>query len=376
MKPEKPNPIKLSPSRISGLEEKYVSEAINNNELSYHGSFISDIENYFESYFEGKKTIALNSGTSAIHLALIMAGVQRGDEVLCQSFTYAATAFPINYLGATPVFIGSEEDSWNMCPETLEIAIKERIRVNKKPKAVVVVHSYGMPCKIEALSEVASKYEITLIEDAAEALGSKIKNTACGSFGEYGILSFNTNKLITSAGGGLLICNTKKEKDKAQYLAAQAKSGISEYHHEFIGYNYKMNNINAAILKAQLTELHKVLDAKRETHNWYSRLFEDNSNIILQKEYCKTKVSNFWLHCIVCEEQSLKAHLIEKLNKNHIEYRDLWKPLHLQPVYKNSMYYGNDLAEKLYHTGICLPSGTSLSSEELERIKEVFTSLP
>ena len=375
MNPEKPPLIKLSDSAISGLETQYLQEALALNELSYHGSFISKIQTYFEDLFEDKYVVPLNSGTSAIHLSLLMAGVKTNDEVLCQSFTYAATAFPITYIGAIPIFIGSEKQSWNMCPITLEEAIKERIKKHKKPSAIIAVHAYGMPCKMKEIMAIASKYDIPIIEDAAEALGSKIQAKWCGSLGHFGVLSFNTNKLVTSAGGGLLICSTEKEKNKAIYLASQAKSQRGGYNHEHIGFNYKMNNINASILAAQLEQLPRYLEQRRHIHDFYLNEIKSFSEIRLQQAYSQTVVSNFWLNCIVCENQEIKSRLIIKLKENNIEFRDLWKPMHLQPIFKKSRYYGNDFAENLFLTGLSLPSGNTLTSEELERIKQVFTSL-
>lgn len=375
MNPEEESIIKLSPSRISGLEAQYLNEALEKNELSYHGNFISYVENYFKNYFNGKKSVALNSGTSAIHLALIMAGVKKEDEVLCQTFTYAATAFPINYVGARPVFIDSEMDSWNMCPKTLNQAIKSRIQAGKRPKAIIVVHSYGMPCKIEDIAKIAHTYNIPLIEDAAEAIGSSINGKKCGSFGTYGILSFNTNKMITASGGGLLICNSEKEKARIIQLATQAKAKKTYYHHNAIGFNYRMNNINAAILKAQLSILEDNLTRKREIHDFYIGAFERNESIRLQEEYSNGVMSNIWLNCILVNDNNTRNNLEKSLLKANIETRPLWKPMHLQPIFKASLYFGKSISEKLFEKGMCLPSGSSLTNNQLIRIGDIISSV-
>ncbi|MCG1036549.1 DegT/DnrJ/EryC1/StrS family aminotransferase [Polaribacter sargassicola] len=346
--------------------------SIDNNFIE--GESISRFEKSLEVYFENKKHIvALNSGTSAIHLALILSGVTEGDEVLCQSFTFVATANPILYQKANPIFIDSELDTQNMCPYYLEEAIKSRIEAGKKPKAIILVHLYGMPAKIDEIASIAKKYDIILIEDAAEALGSHYKEQKCGTFGNFGILSFNNNKIITTFGGGALICNTLKEKDKAVFLATQSKDKAVHYQHSEIGFNYRMSPFLAEIGNEQLSKLEEKIQKHRDNNLFYQTLFKEIKGVTLLKEFNLDWFSNHWLTCIFIDNNIANFtsdDLRIELEKDNIEARPQWKPMHLQPLFKDSIYFGGNNAEVLFKKGLCLPSGSCLSREEKERIKK------
>ncbi|MCC1483494.1 DegT/DnrJ/EryC1/StrS family aminotransferase [Winogradskyella immobilis] len=367
--------IKLSPSRISGLESKYLLEALETNELSYYGSNVSSVEKMFKSYFNDKEVVTLNSGTSAIHLSLIMAGVKKDDEVICQSFTYCASVNPILYLGAKPIFIDSEPKTWNMCPVFLEKTINERINYGIKPKAIIVVHSYGMPCKINQIISIGEKYNIPIIEDAAEALGSSVNGRKCGTFGKFGIISFNTNKIITASSGGLIICDSISESEEINHLATQAKDSKTHYQHSKVGYNYKMNNINAAIVRAQYSILDENISLKKKIHQFYRDIFLNSEEIELQEEITGDVNSNFWLNCILINNLKNRERLIKVFTDFNIETRPLWKPMHMQPLYKEYKYYGNNVAETLFNKGLCLPSSSSLNIKELDYIKKAINSI-
>ncbi len=316
--------------------------------------------------------MALNSATSAIHLALILAGVEEDDLVICQSFTFSASANPITYQGVKPIFIDSENDTWNMSPIYLEEAIVDKIAKGKKPKAVIVVHLYGMPAKMDEISIIAKKYNITLIEDAAEALGSTYKGQKCGTFADYEILSFNGNKIITTSGGGALVCKTEKDMKKGIFLATQARDEAPHYQHSHIGYNYRMSNIVAGIGRGQMEVLDEHIGLRRKMHEFYQELFKDVEGIKVFKEPNKDFFSNHWLSCVVINESITgftREDLRLALEKENIESRPLWKPMHLQPVFKNSLYYGRTVAEDLFTNGLCLPSGSNLTDDDRDRIK-------
>jgi len=332
--------------------------------------FEQDIENYLT---QNSKVACLSSGTAAIHLALILAGVEQNDEVLCQTFTFSASANPITYQGAKPVFIDSERDTWNMCPVALEEAIKDKISKGKKPKAILFVHLYGMPAKIDEISAIAKKYEITLIEDAAEALGSTYKGQKCGTFGDFGILSFNGNKIITTSGGGALVCKTEEAKQKAIFLATQSRDNAVHYQHSEIGYNYRMSNVLAGIGRGQMEVLDSHVALRRKMHQFYQEIFQDVKGVTVFKEPNSDYYSNHWLSCIVIDEAITgfsSQELRLQLEKDSIESRPLWKPMHLQPVFTNCDYYGGTVAEDLFKEGLCLPSGSNLSDADRERIAE------
>lgn len=372
------NKILLSSPHMGGSEQKYVKEAFDTNWIVPMGENINRFENDLEEYIGGNSKIAcLSSGTSAIHLALVLACVKPNDEVICQSMTFSASANPIIYLGAKPVFVDSEEDTWNMCPIALEEAILEGIKMGVKPKAIIVVHLYGMPAKMEAIVAISKKYEIILIEDSAESLGSSFKGSKCGSFGDYGILSFNGNKIITTSGGGALICKTSEQKNKAVFLATQAKDDAIHYQHSEIGYNYRMSNVLAGIGRGQMEVLDKHINLRRDNNKFYQNLFKNIKFVKVHKEYSPDYFSNHWLTCIIINEKKSnfnKDELRLALKKENIESRPLWKPLHLQPIFSLYKFYGKNICENLFNTGLCLPSGSNLSKYEKSRITNVIKS--
>ncbi len=371
--------IWLSPPHLSGLELGYIQSALDSNWVAPEGPNIHLFEQKLESYLgDNSYCVALQSGTSAIHLALIMLGVKRGDEVLCQSFTFSASANPIVYQGAIPVFIDSEPDSWNMCPDLLEEAINDRISKGKTIKAIIVVHLYGMPAKMDEISAIALKYNIPVIEDAAEALGSTYKGRMCGTLGDLGILSFNGNKIITTSGGGALICKTKKEKEYSTFLSTQARDSAPHFQHSEIGYNYRMSNISAGIGCGQMEVLKDHITARRQLNQLYREFFSTLEGIQIFSEPDSNYYSNHWLTAIVIDEQKLgfsREDVRLHLEKENIESRPLWKPMHLQPVFSDAPYYVGQVAENLFIKGLCLPSGSNLSSDDFLRIKESFLSL-
>ena len=371
--------IWLSSPHMGGTEMKYVQEAYDTNWVAPLGSNVTRFEQDLFNYIEKKSKVAcLSSGTAALHLALILADVQQNDEILCQSFTFSASANPIVYQKANPIFIDSETDTWNMCPFHLEAAIKDRIAKGKKPKAIIIVHLYGMPAKMDEISAIAKKYKITLIEDAAEALGATYKGQKCGTFGDLGILSFNGNKIITTSGGGALVCKTEELKEKAIFLATQARDNAPHYQHSEIGYNYRMSNILAGIGRGQMEVLDKHIGLRRKNNYFYQGLFKSFNGITVLKEPTNDFYSNHWLSCIVIDEQEAgfsRENLRLSLEKENIESRPLWKPMHLQPVFNNCAYYGGDVAETLFEKGLCLPSGSNLTDEDRERIESSIKNM-
>lgn len=368
--------IWLSSPHMGGTELNYIHEAFKQNWVAPLGPNVNDFEEDLKKYLGGNVEVgALSSGTAAIHLALIIQGVKVEDEVICQSFTFSASANPIAYLGAKPVFVDSEKDTWNMCPIALEEAIKDRIALGKKPKAIIIVHLYGMPAKITEITEIAKKYEIPLIEDAAEALGSTFKGQNCGTFGEMSILSFNGNKIITTSGGGAIVCNSKEDKDKAVFLSTQARDNAPHYQHSEIGYNYRMSNISAGIGRGQMEVLDERITARRQNNQFYQDIFTGFSGVKVFTEPNSDYFSNHWLSAIEIDDSLAgfnREDLRLALEKDNIESRPLWKPMHLQPVFENSPYYGKNIAEELFNKGLCLPSGSSLTDHDRERIKFVI----
>jgi len=368
--------IWLSSPHMGGNEQKYINEAFAENWVAPLGPNVNGFEEDLEKFLgQDSKVAALSAGTAALHLALIECGVQYGDEVICQSMTFSASANPIAYCGATPVFIDSEKETWNMCPEALQEAIEGRIAKGKKPKAIIVVHLYGMPAKMKEINEIATKYEIPVIEDAAEALGSTYKNQACGTFGRFGILSFNGNKIITTSGGGALVCHTKEDKDKAVFLSTQARDNAPHYQHSHIGYNYRMSNIVAGIGRGQMEVLKDRVEARRKMHDFYVELFSNINGVEVFSEPTSDYYSNHWLSAIVIDpvitgknREELRLAFLE----DNIESRPLWKPMHLQPVFTDAPYYGGKVAEELFDNGLCLPSGSNLSDNDRERITTVI----
>lgn len=371
--------IFLSLSQQSGWEQEYVQKALETHWITSGGPNVDAFEEGLENYFGNEKFVAaLNSGTSAIHLALILLGVKAGDEVICQSLTFSASANPILYQGATPVFVDSESDTGNICPIALVAAIEDRIAKGKKPKAIIAVHLYGMPYKVEEIHAIAAKYEIPIIEDAAEALGSSYKGRPCGTLGTFGVLSFNGNKMITTSAGGALLSDSKVLKEKAIFYATQSREATVHYEHRQIGYNYRMSNICAGIGLGQLTVLDVNIAKRRENHLFYKSLFETIEAAELFEVPHADFISNYWLNTILVKTNTEKKRSREALRlafeKANIESRPLWKPMHLQPVFSDYPYYGKKVAEDLFEKGLCLPSGSHLTDEDKNRIKEVIVN--
>lgn len=368
--------IWLSPPHMSGKEQKYISEAFTQNWIAPLGSNVDGFEEDLEKYLGQEVRVAsVSSGTSALHLAMRMLGIGAGDEVLCQSFTFVASANPIVYQRATPIFVDSEPETWNICPDTLEEAIKSRIAKGKKPKALIIVHLYGMPAKMDEIIAIAHKYEIPIIEDAAEALGSEYKGQKCGTFGDLAILSFNGNKIITTSGGGALICRDEAQKLRAIYLATQAREDASHYQHKEVGYNYRMSNILAGIGRGQMEVLSERIMQRRRNHDFYQDLLGGHKGISLFMEPNEDFYSNHWLSVVMIDKDKTGFEVEElrlRFLDENIETRPVWKPLHLQPVFTACPYYGGNIAEEIFRKGLCLPSGSSLSKEDLKRIAEVL----
>lgn len=370
--------IWLSSSHFTGEEQKFITQAFVENQVSSIGNIIGGFEKDLENFLgENVNAVALSSGTSALHLALIILGIKTEDEVICQSLTFSASANPIVYQGAMPVFIDSEKDTWNMCPNTLEDTIKDRISKGKKPKAIIVVHLYGMPANMEEIMKIADEYEIPIIEDAAEALGSTYKGRKCGTFGAMSILSFNGNKIITTSGGGALLCKTSEQKEKTIFLSTQARDNAQHYQHSEIGYNYRMSNISAGIGRGQMEILADRVEARRKMNEFYQKIFKNKNGIKIFTEPNSDYFSNHWLSAIIIDEDKVGFNREDfrlKFLEQNIETRPLWKPMHLQPVFANVPYYGGRVAEDLFNKGLCLPSGSNLSDEDRERIKSVLLS--
>ena len=368
-----PSKIWLSSPHMGGNEQKYVQEAFDANWVAPLGPNVTGLENDIQNYLkEGAEVAALSSGTAALHLALILAGVKAGDEVICQSMTFSASANPILYLGAIPVFIDSEEETWNLCPVALEEAIKDRILKGKKPKAIIGVHLYGMPFNVEAIVAISTKYEIPLIEDSAEALGSTYKGQKCGTFGAFGVLSFNGNKIITTSGGGALVTKTKENKEKAVFFATQSRDNAPHYQHSEIGYNYRMSNICAGIGRGQMEVIDARVSQRREMHLFYQEIFKQNSVVKVFNEPSNDYFSNHWLSAIVLASYEQREALRLALEACNIESRPLWKPMHLQPIFEKYPYYGTKVSETLFEKGLCMPSGSNLTDAERDRIAEVI----
>ena len=360
--------IWLSSPHMSGKEQEYINSAFESNWIAPLGPNVTGFEIDIQSYLGDNSLVAaLSSGTAAIHLSLILLGITHGDEVICQSKTFSASANPIVYLGATPIFIDSEADTWNLCPEQLEIAIKDRIAKGKKPKAIIAVHLYGMPYKIDEVNKIAEQYEIPVIEDSAEALGSSYKGKKCGTFGTISILSFNGNKIITTSGGGALVTKDKVIKEKAVFLATQARDNAVEYLHSTIGYNYRMSNVLAGIGRGQMKILDNRVETRRKNYEFYYSNLKDIDTISFLEEP-KQHYTNRWLSCILLDSERMREGLRIVLDKENIESRPLWKPMHQQPVFKNCPKYLNGISDDLFKKGLCLPSGSNLTDSERNRI--------
>lgn len=366
--------IWLSSPHMGGSEQRFVKDAFDTNWIAPLGPNVIGFENDLKKYIGSDVHIAaLSSGTAAIHLGLILLGVKPGDEVICQSMTFSASANPIAYLGASPVFIDSEPETWNMSPEFLELAIRDRISKGKKPKVIIPVHLYGMPAKMSEILQIAEKHDIPVLEDAAEALGSKINGEHCGTFGEMACLSFNGNKIITTSGGGALVGKNINLVDRAIFLATQARDSAPHYQHSEIGYNYRMSNICAGIGRGQMKVLDKHIALRRANFEFYKKALSGISSVSFLDEP-SGYFSNRWLTCIVVKpENGITRETIRlALEAENIESRPLWKPMHLQPVFINSPYYGEKISEELFNNGLCLPSGSNLKAEELNRTLNVI----
>ena len=370
--------IWLSSPHMGGGEMKYVQEAFDQNWVAPLGKNVDEFENAIQEFIEEDKFVAaLSSGTAALHLALIQLGVGYGDEVICQSFTFSASANPIKYLGANPVFVDSDPINWNMSPFFLEEAIKDRISKNKKPKAVIVVHLYGMPALMDEITAICSKYEIPLIEDSAEALGSTYKNKKCGTFGDFAILSFNGNKIITTSGGGALVGPTKETKEKTIFLSTQARDNASHYQHSEIGYNYRLSNICAGIGRGQMEVLSDRIQQRRAINDFYKDVFSNIDAVNLFSEASSDFFSNHWLSSITIDKKvttRTNQELMAAFAEENIETRPLWKPMHLQPVFNDCQYYGETVSEELFTAGLCLPSGSNITNDDKNRIYEVISN--
>jgi dTDP-4-amino-4,6-dideoxygalactose transaminase len=369
--------IWLSPPHLGGRELEYIQEAFDSNWIAPVGKNIDEFEKTLGEYLstsDNLYAVALNSGTAALHLALIMLGIKKGDEVICQSMTFAASANPILYLGGIPIFVDSERRTWNICPELLEHAILDRIKKGKKPKAIIAVHLYGMPYQHEEIKALSRKYQIPIIEDAAEALGSEYKKRKCGSLGDFSVLSFNGNKIITTSGGGALIVKNMELKERAIFLATQARDNSPHYQHSYIGYNYRLSNVLAGIGRGQMQVLNNRVAARRFNYDSYVQKFSKLSNISFLPEMTET-YPNRWLSCILTSRVEEREKIRLHLQKQNIESRLLWKPLHTQPIFKTFPSYLNGVSEELFEKGLCLPSGSNLKNEEINRIVKICLEL-
>lgn len=374
--------IYLSLAHMSGREQEYIKEAFDTNWVVPLGPNVDAFEKLLEQYLSTSDesgienpschVVALSAGTAALHLGLIQLGVKPGDDVICQSFTFAASANPILYLGATPVFVDSELDTWNMNPVLLREAIKDRLeKTGKLPKAIIPVHLYGMPAKMDEIMAIAGYYNIPVLEDAAEALGSEYKGHKCGIFGEFGVLSFNGNKIITTSGGGALVCQTKEAAERTMFYATQARENAPHYQHEHVGYNYRMSNICAGIGRGQMTVLDQFIRRRREIHALYAALLRKAPGITVHQAPSADYHSNYWLTCILVDPDkagSTREDIRQRLAEQDIETRPLWKPMHLQPVFSQASFYGDGTSEHLFDIGLCLPSGPTLTDDDICRV--------
>jgi len=371
--------IWLSSPHMGGKEQHYIQEAFDHNWVAPLGPNVNGFEEDLQQYLHIPAAAALSSGTAALHLALILSGVGYGDEVICQSFTFSASANPIVYCGATPVFVDSEPDTWNMCPNALEDAIKARQALGKKIKAIIPVHLYGMPAKMDAILKIAERYHIPVIEDAAEALGAAINGKKAGTFGAFGVLSFNGNKIITTSGGGALVSDNAALIEKARFLATQARDAAPHYQHSHIGYNYRMSNISAGIGRGQMEVLDERVAQRRKNNQRYRDFFKDKKGISFQNEPDESYFSNYWLTAVTISPEDTGGLTREtirlELEKQHIESRPLWKPMHLQPIFADAPYYGGTCCEQLFENGLCLPSGSNLNDQDFERIFSTLAAI-
>jgi dTDP-4-amino-4,6-dideoxygalactose transaminase len=371
--------IWLASPHMGGTERKYVNDAFDTNWIAPLGPNVDAFEKGLAIYNEVGHVAALSAGTAALHLALIILGVKAGDEVIASSFTFAASVNPIVYQGATPILIDSESETWNMCPRQLEFAILDRLSKGKKPKAIIPVHLYGMPAKIDQIMAIADKYEIPVIEDAAEAMGSRYKGKTLGSLGLMGFYSFNGNKIITTSSGGALVSNNELFIERARFLATQARECAPYYEHEVIGYNYRLSNVCAGIGRGQLEVVDDHIARHREIFNYYKRELSTFEGITFQQEPNNDFFSNYWLTCIQVNPEMCGGVTPDQLRitmeGENIECRPLWKPMHLQPVHRDKPFYGTGVSDQLFANGLCLPSGSNLANEDLERVIDVIKKL-
>lgn len=367
--------ILLSLAHMGGGEKKYVEEAFSTNWIVPLGPNVNEFEKRLEQYLGDGHVVALSAGTAALHLGLVMLGVGKGDEVICQSLTFSASANPICYQGASPVFVDSEPDTWNMDPEALERAIIERRNITGKyPKAIIPVHLYGMPSKMDEINAIAKNYGIPVLEDAAEALGSSYKGRKCGTIGTYGALSFNGNKIITTSGGGALVCPDEESAGRVKFYATQAREARPYYYHEVIGYNYRLSNVSAGIGCGQMEVLPEHVARRREIHALYRELLADVPGIKVHDNPDSNFDSNFWLSTMLIDPATGRTpdEVRLALEEENIETRLLWRPMHMQPVFADAPYYGGTVGEDLFNRGLCLPSGSSLSDDHIRRVCEAI----
>lgn len=364
--------IWLSSPHMGVDELKFVNEAFETNWVAPVGPHIEEFEKDLTAYNQIPYCAALSSGTSAIHLALIILGVKAGDEVICSSFTFSGSCNPIAYQQATPVLVDSEAETWNMDPDVLDEAITDRIKLGKKPKAIIAVHLYGMPAKIGEIMEISEKYAIPVIEDAAEALGATWQGRKCGTFGDIGIYSFNGNKIITTSGGGAMVSRNAEWIQKAKFLSTQARDPAPHYEHTHIGYNYRLSNICAGIGRGQMKVLDQRVKQRKKVFEFYQKHLGNISAVSFQPE-AHGSFANRWLTCILLDSKhpTTPDDLRLALERENIESRPLWKPMHMQPVFRNAHYYGNGVSERLFWRGLCLPSGSNLTEDDLGKVVEV-----
>jgi len=372
--------IWLSLAHMGGQEQRFIQEAFDTNWVVPLGPNVDGFEKDLQEFLDKDvHVVALSAGTAAIHLGLVQLGVTQGDEVICQSFTFSASANPIAYQGAKPVFVGSEPDTWNMSPRLLREAIEDRIaKTGKKPKAIIPVHLYGMPARMDEILAIADEYGIPVLEDAAEALGSTYRGQKCGTFGEFACLSFNGNKMITTSGGGALVCRTAEEAERTKFFATQARDKAPHYQHSHIGYNYRMSNICAGIGRGQMYVLEEHIARRREINRMYRLLLQDVPGIAFHTNPDEDFESNYWLTCIVVnpdEAGFTREDLRLRMERENIETRPLWKPMHLQPVFAGCPYYGDNTEGRLFNDGLCLPSGPILTDEDIQRVVDVIKKM-
>ncbi len=364
----------LSSPHMGGSEQAYVADAFDTNWIAPLGPHVDGFEKAIETYLDAESHVAvLSSGTAAIHLALQLVGVGSDDDVLCQSFTFSASANPILYQGANPIFIDSEPDTWNMSPDLLETAIKDRIKHHKKPKAIIAVHLYGMPYKAREINAIAKSYDIPVIEDSAEALGSTYFGQKCGTLGDFGILSFNGNKIITTSGGGALITKNISLKQRAIFLSTQARDDAPHYEHSVVGYNYRMSNVLAGIGRGQMEVLDERVRARRSNYNFYKTHLSSFKSIQFLEEP-QGFFANRWLTCAIFDSYDQRENVRLALLADDIESRPLWKPMHLQPVFSKTVSYTNGVSEHLFNHGLCLPSGSNLTQHDLNRVLQIISN--